>query len=180
MNSDTKKLSRLVLLSALTLSMELAGLPQPATGPLVNMMLILTTLVINPFAGVALGAITPLVAALRGQLPALLIPMAPFIMAGNALFVVFFAVISNRFTVFGRKEKPLYPAWVWAGLLGGAVVKALWLYGAVRLALPLLLGRPVPPPLLAMMFIPQFITAVIGGVAAFLLFNILQRHFHLN
>ena len=69
MKPSTRSLTRFVFLTALTLSIEMMGLPQPFTGPLINMMLIITSLIINPGAGVILGLFTPILAALRGQLP---------------------------------------------------------------------------------------------------------------
>ena len=177
---SNKKISRLVFLIALTLILEMVGLPQPVTGPLVNMMLILATLIVSPIAAVLLGAITPLIAVLRGQLPAPLIPLAPFIIIGNAILVILFTLVSRLFTSSDKIRKPLFSVRSWIALIVGAAAKFFWLYGAVRLVLPLLIGKTVPPAMLALMSVPQFVTAVIGGGFAFLLFNILQRHFHLN
>ncbi len=179
MRQRSIKFSRLALLIALTITLQMAGLPQPAIGPLVNMMLIITTLVINPLGGLALGVVTPLVAVLGGQLPPLLIPMAPFIMIGNALFVILFAAIGGMKSALTEKE-PLYSVWAWIGLVVAAAAKTAWLYLIVRMLLPHLIGKPVPAPLLALMSLPQFVTAGIGGSFAFLFFNILKRRFHLN
>jgi len=179
MRQHSIKFSRLVFLVALTIILEMVGLPQPATGPLVNMMLIITTLVVNPLGGVALGIVTPLVAVLRGQLPPLLIPMAPFIMIGNALFVLLFASLGGMISAPAEKE-PLFSLWAWIGLVVSAAVKTTWLYVVVRMVLPHLIGKPVPTLLLALMSLPQFVTAIIGGSFAFLIFNIIKRRFHLN
>ena len=180
MRYSNTKISRLVFLIALTLIIEMVGLPQPVTGPLVNMMLILTTLIISPLAGVVLGAVTPIAAVLRGQLPPLLIPLAPFIVFGNAIFVLLFAMLFRISTVRRRIQQPLFSTRSWISLVAAAAAKILWLYSAVRLVLPLLIGKSAPPAILALMSAPQFFTAVIGGGFAFLLFNILRRHFHLN
>lgn len=177
MRSRSTNISRLVFLAALTIILEMVGLPQPATGPLVNMMLIYTTLVVSPLGGLALGLMTPLIAVLRGQLPPLLIPMAPFIMIGNALFVILFAAIGR---IKSAKKEPLFSLWAWIGLVVSAAAKMTWLYVIVRMLLPHLIGRPAPAPLLLLMSLPQFFTAVIGGAFAFLLFNIIKRRFHLN
>ena len=153
---------------------EALGLPQLFTGPLVNMMLILTSLTVAPVAGIALGVITPMVAALRGQLPGFLLFMMPFIILANAAFVFVFSLLRR----WRRAANVLLSFSAWLGLLCGALVKFLVLYYATRLALPLLVGANVPEKLIAMMSLPQFFTALAGGAFAFLIYNMLRTRFH--
>ncbi|MBN1560908.1 hypothetical protein JW998_11700 [candidate division KSB1 bacterium] len=151
------------------------GLPQLFTGPLVNMMLILTSLVITPAAGALLGAITPVVAVVRGQLPSFLMPMIPFIIVANILFVMIFSLLQSRRL---RDVNVLTSAAAWLGLLCGALVKFLVLYYTTRFILPIVMGANVSAKLLAMMSLPQFFTAVAGGAFAFLVYNMLRVRLH--
>ena len=170
-------MTRLVVLVSITLLLESIGLPQPVTGPLVNMMLFLTTLVLGPWAGVALGCITPLAAALRGQLPPALLPMVPFIIAGNALLVIFFAVCFSLFSKLWRiKDRSFFLPAQAAGIMAGSLVKFLWLYSAARFVLPLLFGVRLSKTVLVMMAAPQFVTAVIGGFAAVAVYTLLRKY----
>jgi len=170
--------TRLVILTSLTLAMEMIGLPQPVTGPIVNLMLILTTLILNPIAAVILGTITPTVAVIRGQLPAILMPMVPFIILGNALLVLTFGFV--RHLLSGSRPPaslPLKSPANWAGLLAGSFAKFLWLYFSVKHILPLLIGKTLPPRLVSMMALPQLITALIGGALALAIYQILRKSF---
>ena len=174
MIGSSKNISRLIFLIALTLTFEMLGLPQPITGPIVNMMLLLATLIISPLAGCILGLITPLVAGLRGQLPPLLLPMIPFIISANvALVLVFFG--TRRFLAQWLAEKNVLlsiPAW--SALVLAALIKFVILYHAARFILPMYLGKELPEAIVAAMSLPQFLTAILGGALAFLIFRMLQ------
>ena len=144
-------------------------MPQPFTGPLVNMMLILTVLLLGPLAGVALGAITPLVALFRGQLPPALLPLVPFIAIGNALLVVIFSWINKRW--HGGRLLLLRVS-SWAGIILGAAAKFIWLTMSVYFILPAVLGVQLPDAIVVM---PQLFTALIGGALALVIFELFQR-----
>jgi hypothetical protein len=174
----TQYITRLVFFITLTLVIELLGLPQLFTGPLINTMLLLTTLVLQPAAGVILGVLTPTVAVLRGQLPPVLLPMVPFIMTANALLVLSFEVIRNLLKHFVHAKPILFSLNAWLALTVAAFLKFALLYLSAKLVLPLLLGRNLPGPFLAMMAFPQFLTALTGGVLALVIYSLLhQRYF---
>lgn len=176
MLTKTQYLTRLAILLALTLSLEMIGLPQPITGPLVNFFLIITTLVLGPPAGVGLGTITPLVAVIRGQLPAILAPMVPFIILANAILVLGFALVRAGLSVWekpGKNSGLRLSAWI--GVLAGAIFKFLWLAFAVRVMLPFLFNIQFPVKILAMMTTPQLLTALVGGSLALGVYAFLVR-----
>lgn len=132
-----------LLLLAITL-FQMAGLPQPITGPVVNAALFAAALSLGPGYAMAIGVCTPLVAFARGILPAPLAPMIPFIALGNGLMVGVFSLLGGR---FGDGF----------GVLGGSVAKFLLLAGAVHLIVQ------VPQPVMIMMQWPQLLTALGGG-----------------
>ncbi len=173
-------LARLVALTALTLSIELIGLPQPVTGPLVNLMLFLTIMVLNPVSAIALGCITPLVAVIRGQLPAILLPMVPFIIIGNALLVFAFSFTQRALNgVFHHPVSQTKSIPHWLGIIAGSTGKFLWLYVSAGLVLPLVFGKTLPANFVAMMALPQWVTALIGGILATLVYAMLSvRYLH--
>ena len=174
--SRTNYITRLVLLISLTLAITLAGLPQPVTGPLVNTMLLLTTMLLDMTGGIILGLITPGTAAIRGQLPPILAPMVPFIMLGNVIIVVVFAVIVKSLkSTRLHKDQPLISPAHWIALVPASVAKTLWLYYSVKLILPMVFGKQLPEAFIAMMAIPQLVTALIGGALAFFLAGILVK-----
>jgi len=171
MEFTTLKTSRLIVFMALTFIIQWLGLPQPFTGPLINMMLLMTTLFINPLAGILLGVLTPVSAAIRGQLPSFLIPMIPFIAVANAIYILSYSRIAAMFAV----TRPLISIAGWAGLVVGSVLKFGFLFLAARFLLPLLVSATLPQAFIAMMSTPQLITALAGGALAFFLYEMLQR-----
>jgi len=163
-------MTRLVFLISISVAVEMIGLPQPLTGPFINFMLILTALLISTLAGVALSCITPLLAVLRGQLPAPLAPMVPFIILANVLFVVLFNF------VYGKNAQSNFALWRSSFAVGlAALCKFLVLYMSARFVLPLLLGKQLPAALVSVMAFPQLITAIIGATLALLFFRLLRR-----
>ncbi len=170
-------ITRLVVLTSLTLAIQLIGLPQPVTGPLINLMLILTTLVLNAPAGMALGIITPLAAVLRGQLPPVLAPMVPFIMISNILLVLIFATLRRLMSGSARpSRRPIRSASTWFALVSGSLIKTGWLYVSASLVLPVLLGDTLPSRMIGMMALPQLITALIGGALAMILYGMISSY----
>jgi hypothetical protein len=171
-------ISRMVVFISLSIAVELIGLPQPITGPLVNFMLLLSAMVLGPAAGVVLGIFTPIIAVIRGQLPPALMPMVPFIVIGNALLVSIFIGTKRALNsvIFPRSSllKSVSP---WSGIVLGSLCKFLWLYVSAGFVLPKVLGTNMPPVLVAMMALPQFITALIGGALALIVYSMLKKRY---
>jgi len=164
-------ISRLAILLALTMIVQMIGLPQPVTGPLVNLILILSVLLLNIKAAIVIGGITPLLALWRGQLPALLAPMIPFIVLGNILFVFVFGgcrILLRRFRL---------NAWIvdLIALVAGAGVKFLLLWSGAVWFVPLIFGKAFSPQFIFMMSTPQYLTALIGGGLALISFQLFTR-----
>ena len=158
-------IARLGLLLSFTLVIQMAGLPQPITGPLVNTVLFLATWMFGPLAGILIGSLTPLVALFRGQLPAILAPMVPFILAGNVSLVLIFYLIAKALREYSVIRWML-------SLLSASAVKTLLLYGAVIFIVPHIAGERLPTPVEWMMSLPQFVTALIGGILTYLLVKV--------
>lgn len=157
MNLNTKFLTRAGLLLALTIGLQLLsrslGGTTLLTGSLVNMMLIISTAILGWRGGVVVGTFTPVIAVLLGimGLPILV----PAIIIANLVLVVSYYLIkgSNRYLA----------------LAIGAVSKFLVLSATVKYLLQ------VPPPVVKMMQLPQLYHALIGGVAAILFMQVLNR-----
>lgn len=154
--TSTVWIARTAVLLALTVAIQMLGLPQPVTGPAVNAMLILTALLVTPAAGVVVGIFTPVIALWRGILPAPLAPMVPFIALGNALLVLVFVLIY-------RRQASL-------AVVTAAIVKFVVLSTAVRVFVT------VPEPVALAMQTPQLVTAIVGGFVALIIYRILRNH----
>mgnify|MGYP000865776965 FL=1 len=142
-------LTRTAILLALTVVIQMFGWPQLVTGPLVNAMLLLACIFAGPSSAVVIGLGTPLIAFSRGILAPPLAPMIPFIMLGNAVYVLLFSLLKNK-SKWGEG----------LGLAAGSIVKFLVLAIAVQFLTKL------PPPVAQAMQWPQLLTAIVGGLIA--------------
>ncbi len=172
MQKRTHFIARLAIILSLTMVIQLAGFPQPITGPLINTMLFITASLMGNIAGVLLGCLTPTVALVRGQLPPVLAPMVLFIALGNATLVLVFNIIVRRFNfqrLFWQKLK------MYIGIISAAFFKFLFLLLSVKILLPVILNIPIPDKVAVLMSTPQLITAIIGGVIAIVLLKIIEK-----
>lgn len=153
---STKDLLITAFFLAITLLIQFLRMPPPITGPLINLMLILTTYTLGVKKGILLGLLTPWGGFLLGILPPILGPIIPFIMLGNGLYCLIFFYLQQ--VMKG-----------WLGILGGSLVKYIIIAGASGLLLEL------PPTAMAALGFPQLITALIGGSGALLIRGSMER-----
>ena len=134
---------------------------QYLTGPIVNAMLFLATVLLGPFEAVMIGILPSTVALTSGLLPLPLAPMVPFIMISNAIMVACFHYI-------GKKRFSL-------AVFAASLVKFAFLYSVVTLLMKTMLAEPLVQALSVMMGYPQFITAIAGGVIAYLILKGMKK-----
>ena len=144
---------RLALVASLGVGIPFLGLPQWATGPLVNALLLVTYLTCGLSDALVVGLVTPASALLRGVLPLPLAAMIPFIALGNASYVAVFHALHSRSR---------------CGALGAAAgakfaVLSLAVGALVAAAPPALVPTPDLTP---MMRLPQLYSALAGGLWA--------------
>ncbi|MGV8146428.1 MAG: ECF transporter S component [Alkaliphilus sp.] len=165
MKNKTKKMVLTALLLAITLVFQIGfrAFAQPAVGPLVNMMLILSVLFVGMGGAIVIGALTPIIAFLVGIMP--LFPLVPFIAVGNAVLVIVFGLIA--------KNKDNISMGI--GVIVAALAKFAFLAFSVRYLLILFIPK-VPQPLVLAMSLPQLYTALAGGVAALIIFKFIPKN----
>jgi len=172
MESKTKKLIQASLLLAMGMIFQIIGRNVPEinqflVGPMINCILILTAFICGKWWGVGVGVLTPILAWLVGQLATPLILFIPFIMIGNSLFVYIFSLFKK-----GQLVKKSI------GIIIGALAK----YAFLTLASTKLIGLfnlNFPPKITKMlaisMSLPQLITALVGGVFALIIIELLIK-----
>lgn len=175
MNSNVKKLTRSGMLLAVAMVFQLLGaalgmprLNQFFVGSVVNAVLILAASTCGLWWGIGIGVLTPLTAWVLRQLASPLLPFTPFIMTSNAIFVVVFSIFSKK-TKVGQ--------YIGYGL--GAVLKFIFLYMSAARFVTFATGLPrmISKNLVIMMGLPQLITAFIGGGAALIIINIVEKRY---
>ncbi len=135
---------------ALAVALQALGLPNPVTGVAVNAVFVVLVGLAGKAPAVTVGLLTPLGAALTGHLPVLLLPLAPLIAIGNAVFVHLYA------------NESLSPT-PWRWVAGPGMKSAIIGGGGMILTRVADLPSALQAALLAIVAI-QFGTAV-GGVA---------------
>jgi hypothetical protein len=140
-----------ILLIAATLA-PLAG-NQFVSGTIVNCTLILSVCTLGIGAALLVGIIPSTIALATGLLPAVLAPMIPFIILGNAGLVI----------VLDQLRKINY----WLGAVGGSVLKFGLLTGVSSVVIGLLIDKNLAANVAYMMSWPQLVTALAGGIVSF-------------
>ena len=153
-NNKIKFITRTGILLAVALVVQMGGFPQPITGPLINTVLYLSALLVGSWSGIIIGICTPVIAFMRGILPAPLGPMIPFIALGNGVLVVVFSLLKGKNKILG--------------IITASLVKYLILFTAVSYIVD------VPDKIAKVMSLPQLFTALSGGVIAILVYKALQ------
>jgi len=148
MNKRTKFITYGAVFLALAAIFPMLRFPQLVTGSAVNFVLLIACYVLGIAGGVTIGCLTPWVALIAGQMPFAYMP--PFIMIGNAIYVLAFGVLRRYRT---------------SGMIFGIIVGALLKYLFLSFAVTKLVKAPAN--LVNMMSIPQLITALVGGLIAF-------------
>lgn len=134
---------------------------QPVTGSLVNMSLILAVFLIGPLEAVLLGLMPSVFALASGLLPLVLTPMVPFIMAGNAILV-------GIYYYLGRKNFGF-------AIVVAAFGKFLFLYAAANLLINFLSNSKQMLGFASMVGWAQFLTAVTGGILAYIVLFFVKK-----
>lgn len=151
--------STLIFTTLLFLSIFLPSFihQQGITGPLINAFLLLAAVRLGKSSAITLGLIPSVVALSRGLLPVALAPIVPFIMLANCLFVLVFSAIY-------KKSFPL-------AVLSAATVKFLLLHTVSQILLANLLPGKFVTVASHMMSWPQLVTALAGGVIAWVILS---------
>lgn len=139
-------------------------------GPLINAVIIGAVLTTDMKFGVLVALLTPVLAALTGQLAAPMVPFAPFIMVANVILAVVFGLCSSNVKSWGT----------YLGIGLGAVLKTGFLMISVKYLVALFsvtLPEQVLGKLAVVMSYPQAVTAVAGGIIAMAFSSLLQKSY---
>ena len=125
---------------------------QLIVGPIVNATLFISAATLGTAGAIMVGLVPSVISISVGLLPAILAPVIPFIMISNALLVSVFAIFRKRN--------------FFLGIVAASVVKYLFLYATSSMVISLLLKKEVASSVAQMMSWPQLVTALAGGVLA--------------
>jgi len=168
---ETRNLVLSALFLAIAVIIQLLGksIPQISqflVGPVVNGVIILTTYFAGHKYGILVGALTPLLAYATNVLAPAMLPFVPFIALGNIIYVITFSILKKL------KNGEVI------GVVVGSVLKFLFLFICATKLIDIIapgMKDAVKAKLAVSMGIPQLITALIGGAAAILLYQLLKK-----
>jgi len=134
---------------------------QFVSGPMVNAILIIVTMVLGLRSGVILCFVPSLMALVSGILPAIFLPFIPFIMLGNIMMV----------TLFNWLRLKNY----WLGAGAGSAVKFIFLFAASQIFFNLIVNQPLAKAAALMMSWNQLYSAAAGSVIAYIFLKTIKR-----
>ena len=163
-------ITRTAVLVALLITTQTlaASMGQFVTGPLVNMILVVSVMIGGFSTGAAVGFLSHFFAKLLGIGP--LWTLVPVVAAANVLFVLVWHLIGNRNIVNKTVSRII-------ALAAAAICKFGFLYiGVVQIVLPVLgLPEGVTAAISAVFSLNQLFTALIGGALALLILPIIEK-----
>ena len=137
------------------------------TGPIVNATLIMALFLVGIRGALLLCLIPSMMALSGGLLPAILAPVVPFIMLSNTIFILSIDYFYNKI----RNENIGY----WSGLVVASFLKFIFLFLSVNVISNLLIKQELILKVAQMMSWPQFFTAIIGGIIAWVFLKKLKK-----
>lgn len=156
---DRRKITSLVQFTALVgISMVVPLFHQQLiTGPVVNAALFVSAIILGAQMGIMVGLIPSVIALSVGTLPPALAPMVPYIMISNAILILTFSFLKDKN--------------YWLAVILSSFLKFLFLFTASSIVINLLLKKELANSVAIMMSWPQFLTALAGGVLAWIFFK---------
>jgi hypothetical protein len=134
---------------------------QWVTGPIVNAMFLIAVALLGTQTAIMLALLPSTIALAVGLLPAILAPMVPFIIISNVIFIL-------GFDSFRSKN-------YWFGVVVGSILKFAFLWSTSFVVINLLLKKELASQVSAMMSWPQLVTALVGGVIAYLFLRVIKK-----
>lgn len=128
---------------------------QLITGTIVNASLLIAVVLLGMRGALLLCLLPSLVSLWFGLLPMVMAPMVPFIILGNIALVYVFDLL--------RKKN------FFLGLIPAALLKFSFLFLVSNFVISLFIKQAVADKIAVMMSYPQLITALAGGLVAYLL-----------
>jgi len=131
------------------------------TGPIVNAILFVSTILLGSSSAILIGLIPSVVSLSTGLLPIVLAPMIPFIMLGNTILILTFDFL----------KKKNY----WLAIVSSSFLKFFFLFLTSEAVINLLLKKETATKVASMMSWPQFFTALAGGAIAYLFLKSIKK-----
>ena len=131
------------------------------TGSIVNAILILSMVFLGLENAILIALFPSLIALSIGLLSPILLPMIPFIITGNVLYIY----------IFKKFQKTNY----WLGLISASILKFALIFFSSQFLVNLITTKSLPSSVAIMMSWPQLVTAIAGGIIAYLVLKTVKK-----
>lgn len=131
---------------------------QTITGPIVNAILFASVVLLGTKPALLIGTLPSLFAVYFGFHSPLMAPLIPFIITANAILIISFSFL-KKFNY-------------WLAIISAGFLKFIFLFATSSVIIKLFIKGPVGQKLAQAMSWPQLITALTGGVIAYLFLKI--------
>jgi hypothetical protein len=131
------------------------------TGAIVNATLFIAVMTLGLEKAIIVGLVPSIVALSTGTLPGVLAPMIPYIMIGNTILVFGFNWLKNKS--------------YWLAIVSSSLLKFLFLFSMSSVMVSLVVKKEIAGSIATMMSWPQLVTALSGGLLAFVFLKILKK-----
>jgi hypothetical protein len=131
---------------------------QIITGTIVNASLLIAVVLLGMRGAILLCLLPSIVSLSFGLLPMVMAPMVPFIILGNISLVYIFNLL--------RKKN------FFLGLIPAALVKFSFLFLISNFLISFFIKQAVADKIAIMMSWPQLVTALMGGLAAYIIISL--------
>jgi len=149
-------MSQFIALTGIVTVAPLLG-HQIITGSIVNAALFISVILLGIRGAVLIALVPSLIAFTVGLLPSVLVPIIPFIIIGNIILISIFA--------FLRQKN------YWLAIISASFIKFIFLFSISSVVVNLLFQKEIAQSISIMMSWPQLLTALIGGLIAYLFLN---------
>jgi hypothetical protein len=164
---DIKELTSFLFLSGLAILVPAILHVQWLTGPIVNAIFVVALFLLGVRSALAVALVPSLIALSSGTLPAPLAPAIPFIMVGNAIYILAINYVYNN----SATEENGY----WRGIFIGSGLKFVFLSLSAGFIVELFTSETVALKISQMMTWTQFATAALGGMIAWIILRWIRR-----
>jgi len=166
-NINKKELTWFLTLASLAILIPVFIHVQWIAGPMVNAIFVVTLFLLGVKRALAIAIVPSLIALSSGTLPAMLAPAVPFIVMGNMIYIL---SINYIYANFSNKEKGY-----WQGIFLGSGLKFAFLFLSSGFIIKIFTSETVAVKIGQMMTWTQFMTALMGGMIAWIILKRLDR-----
>ncbi|QSZ26751.1 ECF transporter S component [Aceticella autotrophica] len=171
-NNNVTKLIQASIFLALAMILQIIGrnfvqINPILIGPLISTIIFLTTYISGLSLGILIGILIPLLGILIGVVAGPFIPFVPVMILGNIILIITFGILMYKGRTF-----------LYAGIALSSILRYLFMTFASQYLINIFnlnIPQKILQQVLMLLSTPQLINALIGGIIAIIIIEILNK-----